>query len=873
MSRKRVKKKKIFPVIGIGLILVLIGVIGGYAIAAEDNEVELVPPSVTVKDEDIENATLAIGSHLIYIGSMTDELYEIASDSASKFSQQEIYYKSELSGGTWYEISAATSIADISTSGTPISKSVIESLRFTHHTKSDGHTYDLVTEESVSMFDISDPYDIDAMEELRPVVVQYQMLKDKSKKNNIDKVNIAYLERFFSRDLKSIETIEQTEEKFPNDIKIEREPNKKIKELDKGLASLQKYYDSLDPNGSDMDKRDITASVMAKMDASRRLIALTKLYDLLTELENDIMESQSKANGDDASVDVDLSEAIIEALDNVQASILKLTAKASSDGSSIIEEEESKLINQIIEAAKPEISDDDSEEENPDDDSYFDRAACDALIEKIADLYNIRDNVTENEERELAYLNDTLIPAAEKAFKDALLSGVSSEYKEAKASGASESELNQLLQDMKSRNNAIRTELQFLINSKAGRLGNEEAQSFLMEKMDELNALRKSVPADDAEAVGNECVDQLKQWLKKTLAEVVNSSSDGSEMARLQSEKDKLIEKQQTALDNNNMSEFNRLQALIDAKDQDIQKLEQELTDIITSGDASDSEKTVAAAGLGSGTAASTALSIADSLVNDIQSGDFDGLENGLDSLEALLDSNSGVVTASLQNIKDALDGATSGELSKEEKEMFSDRLEDLIEEGTEKSNQNGLNVSEIEKTIEDVFGGPFISLTDDEKMVVTVAVEKYGEIQNNRKVKELAGSYADNMLNSDAPGAYKKLSTRVDEYVSTRALARVIGYRYVFDDAHTEVTLQRRKDFYTFTANSVRALTPEDDQIMSNKAEYQGDLYIPADYVFDTFEFEAEYVDKTSVALIYNEQQRKAIDEFYNILLQKGGM
>ena len=344
MSRKRVKKKKIFPVIGIGLILVLIGVIGGYAIAAEDNEVELVPPSVTVKDEDIENATLAIGSHLIYIGSMTDELYEIASDSASKFSQQEIYYKSELSGGTWYEISAATSIADISTSGTPISKSVIESLRFTHHTKSDGHTYDLVTEESVSMFDISDPYDIDAMEELRPVVVQYQMLKDKSKKNNIDKVNIAYLERFFSRDLKSIETIEQTEEKFPNDIKIEREPNKKIKELDKGLASLQKYYDSLDPNGSDMDKRDITASVMAKMDASRRLIALTKLYDLLTELENDIMESQSKANGDDASVDVDLSEAIIEALDNVQASILKLTAKASSDGSSIIEEEESKLI-------------------------------------------------------------------------------------------------------------------------------------------------------------------------------------------------------------------------------------------------------------------------------------------------------------------------------------------------------------------------------------------------------------------------------------------------------------------------------------------------------------------------------------------------
>ena len=140
MVRQHRRKKRTYVIAGVCVIACLLGIAGGFAIAAnnDNDDFSLTPESVHVKDSQIENSTLVIGSHLIYVGSMTDELYQIASDSANTFSQQDLYYKSELSGGTWYEITTATSIADISTSGSPVPKSVIEELEFTHYTKSDG---------------------------------------------------------------------------------------------------------------------------------------------------------------------------------------------------------------------------------------------------------------------------------------------------------------------------------------------------------------------------------------------------------------------------------------------------------------------------------------------------------------------------------------------------------------------------------------------------------------------------------------------------------------------------------------------------------------------------------------------------------------
>ncbi len=84
--------------------------------------------AVHIKPSEIENATLIIGTHLIYLHSLNEGIYEIAVQSASDSGQDRRYYKSELAGGTWMDITYAESIRDISAGGTIADESVIERL-------------------------------------------------------------------------------------------------------------------------------------------------------------------------------------------------------------------------------------------------------------------------------------------------------------------------------------------------------------------------------------------------------------------------------------------------------------------------------------------------------------------------------------------------------------------------------------------------------------------------------------------------------------------------------------------------------------------------------------------------------------------------
>ena len=63
--------------------------------------------AVHIDPNSVENSTLIIGTHLIYLHSLNDEIYGIAQDSASSSGQDMIYYKSELAGGMWLNITDA----------------------------------------------------------------------------------------------------------------------------------------------------------------------------------------------------------------------------------------------------------------------------------------------------------------------------------------------------------------------------------------------------------------------------------------------------------------------------------------------------------------------------------------------------------------------------------------------------------------------------------------------------------------------------------------------------------------------------------------------------------------------------------------------
>ncbi|MDE6516329.1 MAG: hypothetical protein K2L18_00550, partial [Acetatifactor sp.] len=149
----------------------------------------------------IENSTLLIGTHLIYLHSLNDQIYEIAMQSASDSGQDRMYYKSELAGGMWMDITDAGSISDISAGGIAADINEINSLYLTHHTRSNGITYDLRSQLPVCIFDITSVYELENLPELEALKLQYDLMRESESKTYADRRNIGLIRDFFATDV------------------------------------------------------------------------------------------------------------------------------------------------------------------------------------------------------------------------------------------------------------------------------------------------------------------------------------------------------------------------------------------------------------------------------------------------------------------------------------------------------------------------------------------------------------------------------------------------------------------------------------------------------------------------------------------------
>ena len=230
------KKRLLIPVLALLAAAVLLG---GYFLrlaGAVWDEAQ----AVHIDPDEIEDSTLAIGSHLIHLSALTDTIYELANDSAGESGQSEIYYKSELADGTWFDITSASTLADITTGGSPVDKEVIAALFFTHHTKSDGVTYDLRTGQPVDPRDIRDPYDLESMEELFPLKNQLDLLEETQSESAAGQEKIDGLHQFFSTQVVNEET----------------------QARDRELEALRAYYDVLKDNNGGANEMGQVQSVM-----------------------------------------------------------------------------------------------------------------------------------------------------------------------------------------------------------------------------------------------------------------------------------------------------------------------------------------------------------------------------------------------------------------------------------------------------------------------------------------------------------------------------------------------------------------------------------------------------------------------------------
>jgi hypothetical protein len=527
-----VKKK---PAIKIGIITaiaIVAGLIWHFGISSSalfDSD-----KAVHIDPDIIEDSTLIIGTHLIYIHSLNDEIYNIALDSASASGQEKMYYKSELAGGLWFDITDATSLKDISTAGVIAENSEIAELDMTHHTRSDGITYDLRTNQPVCIFDINDVYDLENMPELEALKMQYDTMKESGSKSKMAKRNLALVQNFFAMSVK-------------NDV---------TERCDTQINALQRYYQELVANNASSSETEMVLKVMEKVDNTRKAAVFTLVDNGLSTLQDSVADVSDE---DDDNAEMD--DTLITAIGNSQYSLGESMSEAEGNmlakGDTVMSETEYTLSNNMI--------------SNAESSNY---SGCDTSNYKLQYLDNISNGRIVDRTNELELLEE-MIDSADIKYGVGLSSGVTAEYNELVARSASNAALQNRIKEDVVNTNAIRGELQFLIQGKTDRMESKEAQSYVLERIQDAAKFKTVIKTDAYESSLRDNVSLYVEWLNDLLKNVKSEGTSQTKSESLYEQKADLQEKKLTALDSLDLDTAKRIDAQIEEIDKDIDKLEE----------------------------------------------------------------------------------------------------------------------------------------------------------------------------------------------------------------------------------------------------------------------------------------------------------
>ena len=641
MKRKNARRNGI-----LALVVLLAAAISAFSFWVQGvwNEEE----AVHITPSEIEDSTLAIGTHLIHLSALTEEIYEIAMDSADESGQNTVYYKSELSGGTWFDITSASSLEDITTGGSPVLDSEIEALFFTHHTRSDGITYDLRTNEPVNIYDINDPYDIETFDELLPLKNQYEIIRELQSDSAAGREKIEKIETVLNTEVENDETAL----------------------CDEQLDALQRYYNVLSENNASSDRLEAVQGVMNAVDATRRANVFTTLESVMNTFTQELPRIEDSEEAAGSSPDTELQSAANDSLSNVQTSLIEYQGKMMDAGTTVMSNLQYEYSQSLIEHA---LADN--------------HAACDTDVDALLNLSNIASSVVADSASELSLLNNTVMPRATQAYLEALGAGVSADYVSAAASNASRALLQTLADTNTSEINTARNELESYISAVILRVSNAEGTTYLNDRLEQAQTYYDEIPEDDFSEGASGTVDSHIEFLTQKLREL-ELAAGGNELDALIAEKADLQTQYLSALDGNDLTSAAALEDQIAALDDQIAAMEaaqadelnaaqQKLSDLqdqlnnaeTGSAEAADLERQIAAAqaeltsleaslsdgSIGSLTAELKAECL--SIIGSTSSSDPERsvLSNDIGTLSSMLDQNVKVVMPALQDIHAAM--------------------------------------------------------------------------------------------------------------------------------------------------------------------------------------------------------------------------
>lgn len=871
----------------------------------------------------IEDATLYIGTYLIYVQALTDELYEKALESASDSNQMNVYYKSELASGTWIDITDASGLMELSGQGTVVEETELAELWVTCHTGSDGITRDVRDGHTINIFSEPSPYDLYNLKELEPLKIQY---------SNVFSADSAGVDRYYFKKLRDFFSLDMS--------------NEITEACDVQLLGLQGCYENLRAAKKE-ELAEIVSKLMSRVDARRRAEIFYRLSEMdgneLSILQDICAGSQFYSDGEESEEseegeegeegeeeeeekEVDdydgkqfvenagVIDAVGVALQNCQESYITYSDNMLEEGSTVLKNAEYKKSMAIVEMASGGYSN-----------------AMEELLWDLKHLYDLQEDIVANADAELRLLNEELISEADVKYTQKLTEGATT------AVSVSEAVREQVLEEQKAETEAARLELQYLLKAKTKRQSASDGAAFSYQRITYADELYRQVPSDDFQGKATESIDAHILWLKELARQIEEDGGEvSSKMQQLEQRKTKLLAEQTEALDNNDLSTVKKYAAMIESVDKEIEAAQKELAAVLSSSTSSAADRARAANLAGNASVLSNISQTKDAALLEIAEGNTDNkdsIANKIDALSAL-----GAESA-IQEIKEKLEASGNGqqELVKKAEEAIEASKESSLhglyggtQERTEESSgeilkdkpestetENGLDEandetkdntgtmleegqdieSEADRSESSSDGtelkmdNPIIaSLTEEELLdYIEIASEHiFDDLDNAQKAAAIAALYrigqfgnqtaeamAKNLLNEGVraqnPWLYPKLKKEATEYLPLRLIADSTGYRYIFSDSKTEVTLSKKLEVYHFTIyqEEVSLKDGETETLAAAVKVQDEEAYLSSADAMQYFTCEAEYIENTQYGICLSPKVKEQMEAILKTVLE----
>lgn len=838
----RMKKRRIK--IFAGLLAVLLCITGGlkysqivaHAVLDESTAVKY---SVFSSRNTVENGTLFIGTYLIHMSVMTDELYEKAQTSAEDSGQYNTYYKSELAGGEWFDISSAEGLADITDAAEPVDAAELADLWVTFFVGADGIVRSATDNAAVCIFDQPSPYDLYRLSELETLRNQYDNTYN-SGTQGANRYFYDQLQNFFGLNLRNAVT----------------------NECDRQINLLQGVYTSLQQQEKS-EQAEIVYALMGKIDAKRRAEVFYQLMEAedsrLNQLQSVLGGSaynKDSYDGEQFMASADLSDAVGTAMESCESSYITYSGNQISNDGTVLGEAEYSLSMSILQKVESGNTD------------------LEAELLKLKNLYSIKDSLIKDKDGELTLLEQELIPEAENRLKSALTSGAGQEYNAAVSQGKSKEACEKLLELQKTEQDKISNEYQFLIKAKAERMGSQAAADYLFDKIEEIgdcyNDVKDDAYAENAQAGVDACLLDLQQLAQSVID---GDSSMRSTLSNLESDKENAQTLRDAALDQNDLALAKKYDAVLDAIDVEIAAEEERLSEQLANG--SIVERAQAMTQLGDKTQAANIAKIQNNAKKKLAEGDMNGIVEAADALaalgaeDALKDLMSGLGTDTTDTVRNALETALNQVQESGSAGNGSGSTGDGSGSGTDNF---GLSADELLALLESALGDSFDDMDDADQAAALGALSEFGAAGSS-EAAALAGTLAsDSMRNGNKNLFVGYTGAGAGKYISAQTIGKVTDYRYIYSASRRDAVLSSGGRTYSYSVGSseVRLADGTIEQ-MSSETVLQGNVaYIPEEAGSKYFGCTVIYIEGTEYAVCVTEDMKATVEQLLENM--KGG-